>query len=668
MKSTLFRYSISTRIPLVCACLICNAIAGWLAGFLGVIIFINLLFPAQESWIASLSVLLSILIWIIYSTIIKSFSKSLMLSGIAIAISLAIVTLRQLMNGGVDILIHITIIIMFFLSLPITILCSTISVFCSSLTFNLFGNNKKKKTIEFAYRITFIAICCINSYIYATQIFTPLPNSKALVHILSLSNARYFSFACGTLFGLCILVSAWRISREHNTKKIRLLKSLATTISCWNGQSLHGHDLSHNNFTGVNFANIDLRGTSFYRTCFRGATGLDRARLDNRYFDIDRPKVQQLLTQGTSTETDFNGLNLQGAYLKQAEMPNFALINANLTLADLSGGSLRNTNLTSANLSGADLRSADLRDSILVQTDLTGADLTRADLTGACIENWNINGRTILTDVQCNYIHHKLDDTGQPTDRYPHNRNFEPGEFASLHQEVENVVELIFKEGIDWRAFVLSIQKLQIDDDRLDLQMRGIEKRDDLSVVTITHNPDVPSAVVEQRFESAYGDLQKRLAATEQEVNQLRETISNRDALINIQAGTISDQGTALKGFSQKLFGNQFNITGSTITNLAGSGQIEYIEATSPIQNLLESHTNATQVNQLTQQFLNQLQSRLAIDTTQAELIHQIILTEAENDPLFKQFILQQSNSLLATIPPGPIATAFQTALKLLQS
>jgi uncharacterized protein YjbI with pentapeptide repeats len=437
--------------------------------------------------------------------------------------------------------------------------------------------------------------------------------------------------------------------------KLHWFRDFPIALCTFGNTSFHNKDLSHTDFTNVDLANIDLRATSFQRTCFRGATGLNRARLDDRYFDITNPKVQQLLTQGTTSEPNLNGLNLQGAYLKSAEMTNFTLIDTNITLADLNHSILRNTNLSRANLSGADVRSADLRGSILVQTNLIGADLTEADLTGACIENWNINGRTIFTDIRCDYIYRKLDDTGQPTDRHPRDRDFEPGEFASLYQEVENAVELIFKEGINWRAFAFSLQKLQLDDEGLGLQIRGIEQRGDLWVVKVTHDQNVANAVVEAKLEVAYETIQRTLAAKEQQINQL--------------LGIMTDQAEALKELSKKPFGNQFNITGSTITNLAGSGQIEYTEAANQVRNLVAHTAHASQSSQIAQQLLAQIQNHQLASTpiAQAELIRQIILTEAETDPLFKQFILQQSDTLLEAIPQGPIAIAFQTALKILQ-
>ncbi len=473
--------------------------------------------------------------------------------------------------------------------------------------------------------------------------------------------SQELAFIAGCFVIGLIFYTNWISLRKHQSKSA-IIRSFSIALCTFGNTSFYNKDLNHEDFTGLDLANLDLRAKSFYRTCFRGATGLDRARLDDRYFDITNPKVQQLLSHGTTTDPDLSALNLQGAYLKAAEIPSCTLIGTNITRADLGGSNLRNTNLLRANLSGADLTGSNLRGCVLVQADLTGTDLTGADLTEACIENWNINGRTIFADVQCDYIYRKLDDMGNPTDRYPRDREFEPGEFASLYQEVENAVELIFKEGINWRAFAFSLQKLQIDDEGLGIQLRGIEKRGDLWVVKVTHDQSVSNAVVEAKLGVAYETLQRTLAAKEQQVNQLL-------GIMTTQGESLKNQSETLKELSKKPFGNQFNITGSTITNLAGSGQIEYSEAANQVRNLVGNSTNNAQASQIAQQFLSQLQHSLVpTELKAAELIYQVILTEADKDPLFKQLIFQRSDNLLAAIPQGPIATAFQTALETLRS
>jgi hypothetical protein len=285
---------------------------------------------------------------------------------------------------------------------------------------------------------------------------------------------------------------------------------------------------------------------------------------------------------------------------------------------------MRHFNLMETDLTGADLQGADLRGSILVRTQVIGVDFIGANLTGICIEDWSVNSQTCFTEVQCDYIYRKLDEQGEPTDRYPLERNFEPREFESLYQEVGNVVELIFKEGVNWRAFSFSLQKLQIEDDGLGLELKGFEKRGDRWVVKVTHNESASSQEVEQRLYGMYNEMKSLLAAKEQQINQL--------------LGIAADQAAALKGYSRQAFGNSFCIVGSSITNLAGSGQIDYDEAAGQVRSIVASSCEPAQITPVAQNLLAQLQGKRVATTShqQAELIQQVILTEAQKDPFFQ--------------------------------
>jgi len=285
-----------------------------------------------------------------------------------------------------------------------------------------------------------------------------------------------------------------------------------------------------------------------------------------------------------------------------------------------------------------------LRGSILVRSQVIGVDFTGASLTGICIEDWNVNSQTCFTGVQCDYIYRKLDEKGEPTDRYPLDRNFEPREFESLYQEVSNVVELIFQEGVNWRAFSFSLQKLQLEDDGLGLELKGFEKRGDRWVVKVTHNESASRQEVEQRVYGMYNEMKNLLATKEQQINQLLGIITN---------------------LSKQPFGNSFFITGSTITNLAGSGQIDYNEAAGQVRSIVANSCAPDQTTPVAQNLLNQLQGQDVATTLdkQTELIQQIILTEAQKDPCFRQFLVQQGQQISSAMPQSAIAKAIRHAI-----
>lgn len=361
-------------------------------------------------------------------------------------------------------------------------------------------------------------------------------------------------------------------------------------------------------------------------------TGLDRARVDNKYLDLENPKVQRLLTHGGSEDKDFSGINLQGAYLQNAVMPEFKLIETNLT--------------------DADLRGANLLNSIFVHARLTGVDFTGAKLTGICIENWSINSQTIFSGVECDYIYRKYEN-GHPTDKYPIGRNFEPGEFEALHQQVANVVELVFREGVNWRALSFTFRKIEIEDDGLGLELKGFEQRGDIWVVKVAHKEGVHHQQVEERVNAIYYEIHNLLAVKEQQVNRL--------------LGIAENQAEALKEASKQPLGNSniFLIVGSDITNLTGSGKINYNEASNTIRSIVANGSNLTEFAPLVQNMLEQFQTQKVATTSdqQAELIKEVILREAEKEPFFKQIFVQQGQQIADLMPGSAIATAIRNAI-----
>ena len=80
------------------------------------------------------------------------------------------------------------------------------------------------------------------------------------------------------------------------------------------------------------------------------------------------------------------GANLQEADLRLANLQNTILLDANLSYADLRGAKLRGANLSNADVRRANLRRADLRGALLRCANLRGVDLRGADLRGADID------------------------------------------------------------------------------------------------------------------------------------------------------------------------------------------------------------------------------------------------------------------------------------------
>ncbi len=518
-------------------------------------------------------------------------------------------------------------------------------------------------------------------------------NTPLMMSLLTSPEVRTRTLILGTAYSLGLAWSSWLSNFLRGTpwNYPGLQRVWALAAGSWWGTSFLNLDLSEVNFRGTTLANTDLRARKLYRTCFQGAIGLERARVDNQYLDLEIPKVQKLLTHACSADRNFRGFNLQGAYLQGADLRDFDFTDTNLTKADLKQADLRESRLVrtqlagadfqgvdlrknvliDANLTEADFRGADLRGSIFVRAQVARADFRGADLTGICIEDWSVSNKTCFTDVRCDYIYRKYEDN-QPTDRYPVDRYFEAGEFAFLYQEPEDVVELVFKGEFDFSALSLAFYKLQTEMPELEFELKGIEQRENLWVVKAKTKGSVTERLIEEQLNLTYqATAHKSTVETTirdsiyRDYEEIKARLTASEQLVNQLAGLTGDQAEALKELSKRSLGNSFFITGSTITNLAGSGQIEYTEAADQIRQVMTNSSDPKQVTSILRGLITQFKQQNVATTvsTQLELIQQIIGVEAEKDPGFKQFLIEQSQQVIASMPKGEVATAVEAAI-----
>ncbi|MEH2360011.1 pentapeptide repeat-containing protein [Nostoc sp.] len=607
--------------------------SGIVAGFFGANVFFNISIQA-DGWIELLWMIIVVIFWII-TTIRRGIAQGLKSALISFFIALFLTALLAnfhllpIINTRISTVIDHS--IQNLASTTFGMLFAIISLLTSSFAFALISTlSHKNKYLLRGWGI-FVILFSATIVAVAAYDFHWLENKPEEDSFFIKSISISGGIALG--FGVIIVSLIATNFNDKYRRHLDFLRDWAIAAASWGGTSFYNLDLSNIDFTSSQLANSDLRARKLYRTCFKGVTGLDRARLDNRYLDLTNSKVQKLLTNQDCENTNFSRINLQGAYLRDVDMRDFSLVETNLN--------------------GADLQGADLRRSILVRAQVTGVNFTDANLTGICIEDWSVNSQTCFAGVKCEYIYRKLDDKAEPIDQYPIGRNFEKGEFEALFQKVEEVVELVFKEGINWRALSFAFRKFQLDDDGLGLELKGVEQRGDLWVVKVTYKEGIPRQEVEQRVNLIYDDLKTLMAVKEQQINKL--------------IGIVDNQAEAL---NKRPFGNSFFIVGSTITNLAGSGEINYDEAASKIRSFVANGSNLAQATTVAHSLLEQFQSQsVAISANQqAELIQQVILNEAQKDPFFKQFLIQQGQEIANLIPESAIATAIQQAYSQLRT
>ncbi len=248
------------------------------------------------------------------------------------------------------------------------------------------------------------------------------------------------------------------------------------------------------------------------------------------------------------------------------------------------------------------------------------SDLAEVRLTGACLEDWSINRTTGLDGVICDYVYLKADQR----ERRPINGDFSPGEFAVLFQKALETVDLIFADGIDWKAFFLSFQELQAGYGDENLAIQAIEKKGGGAfVIRLEAPPGADKSAIEssakELYETKLALMEQRyrevLKAKEGEIVAYKEQSANLMEIIKLQASRpITVEATAMAenkaskydlrnaqfagGFAETVQGDQI---GGAITNQAAESP-SLAEAAAEIQNLLKqletSNPTATETEQ----------------------------------------------------------------------
>jgi uncharacterized protein YjbI with pentapeptide repeats len=311
---------------------------------------------------------------------------------------------------------------------------------------------------------------------------------------------------------LGLYIGKQALNRRVEYQDIHLLAKVILTLC--------GTQFKAANLTEANFFRAFLKHTDFshaidYRTCWYEAQRLHWARVNSTLLMNDA--VCSLLVTGKGVAQSYAGMNLRGANLVATD-----LSHANLKGADLSHATLRRGHLEWANLAEAQL----------ISTDLTGAHMT-----GVCgLNTWNIDETTQLEAVDCRWIY-LLENPKNNTDdreRRPSSGDFAPGEFTSLFQELIDTVDLIFRNGINWKAFNQSFQQVQSESQTTPLEIQSIEnKGNGMVVVRVKTSPEVSKEKLHSQFMIHYqsaialnGQQQAILNAHTEEIQYMRSVIN----------------------------------------------------------------------------------------------------------------------------------------------
>ncbi|WP_315786797.1 pentapeptide repeat-containing protein [Fischerella sp. JS2] len=315
----------------------------------------------------------------------------------------------------------------------------------------------------------------------------------------------------------------WRTLKRD--ERFALIYKIAVNFAATGGTSFRNADLTNADFTGATLKNTDFRKANLTRTRFYEAKKLDFARVGDTI--LAKRNILNLLVTGNGRGKSYFGANLKGA---------------NLIGADLKEANLKDSDISQATFQGANLEWANL-----TLTQAVGTDFSSAQMTGVCVEAWNIESTTNLDNVDCRFIY-LLENPKPGTDdreRRPGSGEFQPGEFTKLFEEVFNTVDLIFRNGIDWKAFVAAFKQVQVENEDTELAIQSIENKGDGVVVVkvavpvdadkekihsdFTHNYQLALQAVEEKYKA-------QLQAKEHEIVIYRQQSAEMTEIVKLLA------------------------------------------------------------------------------------------------------------------------------------
>ena len=283
---------------------------------------------------------------------------------------------------------------------------------------------------------------------------------------------------------LLSLYVAWRAMKGD--EKFAIVRQFAIAFGSLGGTRFYCATLTDANFTAATLKSSNFREATLTRTCWKHAKKLDRARPGNTL--LAQSAVRELLITGMGYDKSYEGANLNGA---------------NLTAAVLERANLKRADLSQATLHGANLKNANLTETLAI-----GTDFTAAYLTGACVQAWNIGSNPQLAGVDCQYVFFlETENDKGSRERLPHDpdRVFQPGDFEKFYKKMMNVVQILFRNGIDKEAFIEAFQKLmeEYPDITFD-SIKGMERKDNDILMTLQVPETADKGKIERLLQEVY--------------------------------------------------------------------------------------------------------------------------------------------------------------------
>ncbi|BAZ29749.1 rfrA pentapeptide repeat-containing protein [Cylindrospermum sp. NIES-4074] len=501
-----------------------------------------------------------------------------------------------------------------------------------------------RKDLTTGLKAVAIAFVLTSPGVFAVAV--AFPGAFAVTRAFPKGFAGAFAVAFAIAFILFNFYIAWR--SQGKDAKDAWLDSASNAFAATGGTSFRDADLTDTNFTGAILKNTDFRMANLSRTRFYESKLLHFARVGDTI--LSNRAVLNLLVTGNGRGKSYFGANLKSANLKSADLKEANLKDADISQATFEGACLESANLTLA--------------------QAVGTNFTRSQMTGACIEAWNIASTTNLDNVDCRFVY-LLEYPKPGTDdreRRPSSGEFQPGEFTKLFEEVLNTADLIFRSGIDWKAFVGAFKGMQVQNEGTELAIQSIENKDDGVVVVkvsvpantnkekihndFTQNYQLALQAVEEKYKALLQAQDEQIVIYRQQSAEMKEIISLlANKPINVQVANEVDNKniTNASDSSRKVeigsVGRDFNASGQAL-NLG--------EISSTVTNTInELPASPEQGKTGIKEVLTQLQTVIEVDTDltpkdKEKALKQIkALAKAAQNPQAKQDLADTAITML---------------------
>ncbi len=356
-----------------------------------------------------------------------------------------------------------------------------------------------------------------------------LPTAAAIIGYILAGAIQFYPYLSfyqfiGTLIFPVFLGMLSFYIRKHillRDERYIVIQKIAVVFAAFGGTNFSKADLTEADFTQAKLRYANLRNAILTHTNFYTAKQLHQTRVGGTIlFDS---VVQNLLVTHKLAKKSYIGKNFRGA--------------------NLAGADLSYIDLTEADISEATFVSANLEYANLTKTQALKTNFQQTRLTGACLEAWNIDSTTELSGAICEYVYL----LNNQRERRPSSGIFQTGEFTKLFQEVLDTVDLIFRNGVDWKAFTYSFNQLQIENEGAELSIRSIEnKGDGVVVVRVDVPEDADKSKIYSEFTQVYDTTVKILE------EKYRGEIESKDKQIDIYRQHLADLQKILQLFEKQ--------------------------------------------------------------------------------------------------------------------